>query len=288
MAATETAVKSLKGTAYSVLLNNKGLFSKNDVATLPPLREHLTATLIEHVAHGRQDEAKDILDQFPELLLETGTVTDIGGNHFQGITAFKYALWAMDTHIYTMMLDCLPEGDQGGEIRGDLLAQATTQIEHFDFKPLITALQTYVDNFDGWDSTQREAHWHKVVGLAQQSLPAHVRHEYCNPGRSFYPAPGFTEKVLTRSLWFYHLASSTWLNWDSRLLGLGSDFAIVRARGLRAGMCCACVGAARADLAAITALYEVRTADLTTLMQRLQSPIQKPEDASQAPTRMIS
>jgi hypothetical protein len=302
MAATETTVKSsigvsktLEQMAFSVLLKNKGLFNKNDVATLWPLRQNLTDTLIEHVAHGRQDEAKAILENHPKLLLETGKAIDIAGNPWMG-TAFQYAVWAMDTHMYTMMLDCLPQNEQGEEIRKTLSEQAKEQTEHFDFQPLITALQTYVDNFDAWDWPQREEHWCKVVGLAQQSLPAHVRHEYCNPDHSFHPTPSFTEKVLTRSLKVYNWASSTWLNWDGGLLGLGGDFAITWAASpldgeafhARAAARPAAVATARHDLAAITALCEVRKAGLITLMQRLQSPIQKPEDVSQAPTSMIS
>ncbi|CAM2903370.1 hypothetical protein [Legionella worsleiensis] len=301
MAATETTVKSLidvsktlQEKVFSVLLKNKGFFNKHDVATLRPLKKFLTNTLIEYVAHGRQDEAKAILDQFPELLLERGSANDIAGNLWEG-TAFQYAVWAMDTHMYTMMLDCLPQNEQGVEIRKGLLEQAKAQKEHFNFQPLITALQTYVNNFNVWDESQREEHLCKVVGMAQRDLPAHVRHEYCNPNRSFKPVPSFNEQVFLRSLGLYNWPSSTSVNWDGGLLGLGSYFA--RMAPVMDGVCLTvCAEDAisldgppqQDDLASITALCEVRTKDLIALMQRLQSPIQKPEDVSQAPTSMIS
>ncbi|MGQ3890780.1 hypothetical protein [Legionella sp. CNM-4043-24] len=294
MSATETAVtdvitgenpanKSLQQTVFSVLLNNMGLFNKNDIANLYPLKENLTNTLIEHAAHGRQDEAKAILAKFPELLLETGAAIDIAGYQFTG-TAFQYAVWAMDTHMYTMMLDCLPQNEQGEEIRKGLLEQSEAQKEHFNFQPLIKALQAYVDNFDAWDWPHRYAHWCKVVGGAQRDLPAHVRHEYCHPDRSFSPVPDFTEKVLPRSLMFYNWVTSSWQNWDGGALGMGSDFAIFRSAlpltgGGRGGPCL--------DLAAVTTLCEVRTADLISLGQRLQTPIQKLDDASGAPICVI-
>ncbi|MGQ3892784.1 hypothetical protein [Legionella sp. CNM-4043-24] len=297
MAATETAVtgvitgenpanKSLQQMAFSVLLNNMGLFNKDDVANLYPLKENLTNTLIQHVANGRQDEAKAILARFPELLLETGAAIDIAGYQFTG-TAFEYAVWAMDTHMYTMMLDCLPQNEQGEEIRKGLLEQAEAQKEHFNFQPLITALQTYVDNFNAWDWPQRQEHWCKVVGLTQRDLPAHVRHEYCYPDRSFSPVPNFTEKVLPRSLRFFNWVTDSWDNWDAGAAGLGSNFAILRGRDAGAFLPCggrAAARGARHDLAAVTALCKVRTADLISLTQRLQVPIQKLDDVSEAPT----
>ncbi|HAT9719177.1 TPA: hypothetical protein JBD64_15395 [Legionella pneumophila subsp. pneumophila] len=297
MAATETTVtniitgenpanKSLQQMAFGVLLNNMGLFNNDDVANLYPLKMNLTDTLIEHVAHGRQDEAKAILVKFPELLLETGTAIDIAGNQFTG-TAFQYAVWAMDTYMYTMMLDCLPQNDQGEAIRKGLLEQAKAQKEHFDFQPLITALKTYVDSFDAWDWPQREEHWCKAVGGAQRRLPAHVRHEYCNPDRPFYPVPSFTEKVLTRSLRFYNWGASAWQNWSADVLGLGSDFAILSAAARSKALSECYRRPAGFDLAAITALCKVRLADVTSLKQRLQIPIQKPDNVQDAAGPMI-
>ena len=71
----------------------------------------------------------------------------------------------------------------------------------FDFHSLITALDTYVTNYDGWNLHQREAAWLKV-GQAQRDVPAHIAHEYCNPDRSFYPLPAFDEDNLPRTLTF--------------------------------------------------------------------------------------
>ncbi|CAM3040968.1 hypothetical protein [Legionella worsleiensis] len=238
--------------------------------------------LFEHVGHGRQNEAEVIIRKNIELLKYRpfSSFQDITGVSFSG-TAFQYALWAMDTHMYTMMIDCLPQTEQGEEIRKDLLKQAEEQKEHFDFQPLIKALKIYVFCFNGWNWEQRKAHWSKVIGGVQQNLPAHVRHEYCHPTRSFYPVPSFTDKILTRSLNFYNLQNELLMKWDAGISGLGSDFAIGGRRLPSESGGLASPGGDRAtavnDLAGITALCAVRTTDLVLLKQRLQLPIQQPD-----------
>ncbi|WP_133141129.1 hypothetical protein [Legionella quateirensis] len=280
------ATRTVQQMALSVLLKNS-LFSNDDVVNFAAIKENLTKTLLDHVAYGLQDEAKAILVKYPEILLEIESVIDIGDEPFKG-TAFQYAVWALDTHMYTMMLDCLPQNEQGEFIRKKLLKQFEAQTEHFDFKPLITALDTYVDNYDTWDAKQREEHWCKVVGGAQQKLPAHVRHEYCNPDRSFYPVPDFTEKVLTRSLRIFHWDSGNWMEWGRGLVGLGVDFAIALFQSSSPlSLSRPIQDITLADAAAMRALCQVRTADLDALRERLQRPIQKLDDVQGIADSMV-
>jgi hypothetical protein len=74
---------------------------------------------------------------------------------------------------------------------------------NFDFHSLITALNTYVTNFNSqtWNDHQQHEAWMKV-GKAQRDVPVHVAHEYCRLDRSFSPLPSFTEKALPRVLTF--------------------------------------------------------------------------------------
>jgi hypothetical protein len=101
----------------------------------------------------------------------------------------------------------------------------------FDFDSLITALDTYVTNYDKWDYHQREEAWMKV-GKAQRDVPAHVAHEYCRPDRSFDPLPSFTEEALPRVLTFYNYVTNikSWFPLSSSSSGLGFDFALTRGR----------------------------------------------------------
>ncbi|MGQ3890578.1 hypothetical protein [Legionella sp. CNM-4043-24] len=238
----------------------------------------LPLSLLDHVGYGRQYEAETILKRYPDLLLSQASkpVIDITGKIISG-TAFQYAMWAMDTHMCTMMLNCLPQNEQGEEIRKRLLEQAEAQIEHFSFQPLISALQTYVDNFDAWDAPQREAHWCEVVGLVKRDLPAHVRQVYCHLDSSFSQVPSCTRGTWPRALGFYNPTNALWEDWDA---GLGRSWKCTGWE--RPGV--ERLGWVRADLAAINALCAARTADLNRLRQRLQDPIHKLDDVSEAPT----
>lgn len=74
-----------------------------------------------------------------------------------------------------MMLDCLPQNEEGDMIRLDLVCQykelmakgVVYQLKgvkhenerHFSFQPLFTALRTDVDRHDGWTESERKLHW---------------------------------------------------------------------------------------------------------------------------------
>ena len=151
----------------------------------------------------------------------------------------------------------------------------------FDFHSLITALDTYVTNFDKWDYHQREEAWMKV-GKAQRDVPVHVAHEYCRPDRAFDPLPSFTEEALPRVLTFYNYVTNikSWFPL-SPSSGLGFDFALTRGHdGTRSlpgrGAHWEAGGGlrlmARLDLVAVHHLDEVRIADLTQSRENLSRP----------------
>jgi hypothetical protein len=43
---------------------------------------------------------------------KAGRVTDLSGREFQSITAFQYALWALDWHMWAMIQKYLPVEQQ--------------------------------------------------------------------------------------------------------------------------------------------------------------------------------
>ena len=55
--------------------------------------------LLQSVAEGEQDKAEEFIQKNKNLLLYPGTVKDLSGREFKQITAFQYALWALDWHI---------------------------------------------------------------------------------------------------------------------------------------------------------------------------------------------
>jgi len=150
-------------------------------------------------------------------------------------------------------------------------ANAITNKLAFDFKSLITALDTYVTNYDRWTYHEQDAAW-LDVGKAQREVPVHIANEYCRADRSFDPCPEFNEPALPRARSFHNFitgSSGAWFPLASPSSGLGFDFGVFRARrcGAGGGVVWSVVpGGGRpleVDLAAVCRLDEVRTADLT-------------------------
>jgi hypothetical protein len=212
----------------------------------PALDTMAITKLLEYVVHGEQDEAEKMITSYPELLTMRGTVTDYSGRTFENITPFEYTLWALDKHMWEMMLKALSDNKKGSEIKLNLLQQYQDHISnqgvhytsdgkahtelHYDFA-LRDKLQEYVDKFDGWTGSKRNNYWCTKIGGAQRMVPCHVANEYCHPFRSFDPPLQFKEETLPRNLVFYNCLSDTNESWfPLEASGLGSSFGILRGR----------------------------------------------------------
>ncbi len=253
----------------------------------------IVAKLASCAAWGDEDKVKQLLNISPGhlgYLAARTTIKDPSGRVFPNISAFQYAIWAMDWHMWMMMLDSLQEVANAKSrykaaeaIRVELLAQydeASRGLnytlngvdilgeQHFDFQPLMEVLETYVEQFDNWDRGQQEQYWCQVIGGAQLNVPSHVAQEYCRGDRSFYPEPSFKEASLPRAFNYYHGVTSSSKPWWPRGVAvnkLGVDLAIFRSSD--PAHCVLWVGigskygfqvGARVDLAAVAALCKVR------------------------------
>lgn len=256
------------------------------------------ARLLLFVARGEQDEACAMLEQYPELLLKPGNVTDYSGRTFKNITAYEYAYWAKDTHMCRMLETHMVNATKAVMLKridameGDGLTYeqhgvVITHSKHFDFTPLITALRRYVDGYDNWSATRNfaamKAAWMEV-GIAQRDMPVHVVNEYCRPDRSFYPRPAFNEANLPRVVKFYNCMANAAQHLFPLVIsdtaGLGVDFALTHVRGVcwpgvagsvrgPDGLLAQGGRAAGFDLAAVSHLDEMRTVDLTRSRENL-------------------
>jgi len=266
----------------------------------------LVNTLLLYVAKGKQDEAEKGLTKRPELLLETGSVTDYSGRIFKSITAYEYAYWAKDRHMCRML-----EAHMNDVTKADMLERVHVIEEdgltyeqdghkfknsrHFDMTPLQTALQRYIDAYDAYDKsdvagTAVQAAW-RQLGLAQRDLPVHVINEYCRPDRPFNPLPEFNEDRLPRGTEYFDYSTHTNLNFFSFVLsdssGLGINWALIRneRRSSAYGPCfvegfgprplprlMSSAQDAEADLAAVSHLDVVRTNDLKLSLENLAEP----------------
>lgn len=209
-------------------------------------------------------------DEFRQLQTMVGQ----GSSKIQQATTDNYKNISFTATEYEALKKTLDQHRPKGIFSFFFSSPATALGEklQFDFHSLITALDSYVTNFDKWNDHQQEEAWMKV-GQAQRDVPAHVAHEYCRPDRSFDPLPSFTEEALPRILTFYNYVTNinSWFPLTSSSSGLGFDFALIRGSRHYAG-----VGAGGGrfvvDLAAVRHLDEVRIADLTQSRENLSRP----------------
>ncbi|WP_051555227.1 hypothetical protein [Legionella fairfieldensis] len=266
---------------------------------------------LQRVCYGEQDKVEALFtkvyqgneEKIQEALRYRGRFTDYSGRTFY-CSAYEYAYWAKDTHMCRMLESHMDEETKAamaaridemeridettGQPVGLVYSQGGQEHRsaHFDFTPLKEAYQRYVDGHDTWYAASNwkamDAAW-LDVGKAQRNVPAHVAQEYCRKDRSFDPKPEFNEATLPRVLTFYNWTigrDDSWFPLTSSNSGLGFNFALVR--GWRVGASQAEVrdpaGRRRGtrtphhDLAAITRLDEVRTADLTRSREHLNPP----------------
>ncbi|WP_115708860.1 hypothetical protein [Legionella sainthelensi] len=269
------------------------------IDTVQPIFQ--SSRFLHYVAQGKQDEAQSLLSEIPSntqaLLRMPSLFTDYSGRTFN-CTAYEYAYWAKDSHMCRMLERYMDEDTKTqllaridemecidavtGEKIGLVYQQYGTihRSAHFDFKPLKEALHHYVEGYLGWvdGSEAMKTAWIKI-GKAQRDVPAHVAQEYCRYDRSFEPLPSFKEDELPRTLTFLNSSTrfnDSWFPLESTDLGLGFDFAIVRAfaNAAKSGTCRPLLDGVKrslpVELAAIIHLDEVRTRELTQLRDLLK------------------
>ncbi|HCU5990639.1 TPA: F-box protein [Legionella pneumophila] len=266
--------------------------SKGHRAYFVPILEErkVLQKFLHHVVRGEHDAWKEMLKKEIHLMYKKDQVTDRSGRTFSFISAFEYALWALDKHTWTMMLDCLPKTEEGKKVLEELIAQydkvnmkgvtyrlngKTTTEKHFDFNnTIIKELRTQVDsiNADGekdWGAIDKQ--WREGVGGAQKRLPMHIVDEYCS-NEPFYPVPKFTSQPKS-SKQFYNWTTNKDEDWFSVDSKLGSEVAIYKgalAHGAAARRRLRMWWFAGRDLDAMTALCEARTLDLINLKSQLE------------------
>ncbi|MEI6529718.1 MAG: ankyrin repeat domain-containing protein [Candidatus Falkowbacteria bacterium] len=189
---------------------------------------------LKHVGLGEQDEAESMLKINRDFALVPGAFTDCAGKEFKQATAFQYAIWALDYHMWNMLLKYMPTeavieqltkvNNEGIEaiISGASIYEKTRYIS---WQNLIDALQNYIDNWHLWSEDERKTNWYQRVGEAQLTLPAHVINEYSRTDRSFSPCPTFNETHLPRigrDLWKTIKVKG---DWTGRNYCLGQSFA---------------------------------------------------------------
>ncbi len=151
---------------------------------------------LDLVGGGKQEEVKAMLKLNPGLVLAYGKMTDSASRQFKRITAFQYALWALDAHMWEMLLQYFKEEHMrlAYEQLVGLDRHGTEHGKEINWAPLIRALKTYNDNYEKWNYEQRKQQM-TLIKQEQDNLAEHVVNEYCRLDRPFDPTPRFDDGV---------------------------------------------------------------------------------------------
>jgi hypothetical protein len=249
--------------------------------SLKPGDQKVLRQLLQYVAEGEQYQAEALIQTDKNLLLHSGMVKDLSGREFKPITAFQYALWAMDWHMWTMIQKYLPQEAQAKQLRELETKETPPHEKSFSLKGLINALQMYVDNAERiWKYDQRAVdHWSKIVGGEQKLLPAHIVNEYCRGDRPFEPCPQEWESELPRTREIPEIWDNTqskyikgsWFMSCSSKDALGVSYAFLRYNRCGEVYEAVWVREVGADLKALQSLWETRTKQLELLKYKLLS-----------------
>ncbi|AUH73271.1 F-box protein [Legionella sainthelensi] len=186
----------------------------------PMIHVRKLSYFLQSVVRSDHEMVETMLQKDISLIFNRGKVTDCSGRIFDKISAFEYAIWALDKHMWTIMIACIPCNEEGRKVFEHLITQytkvetdgityrlneKTIAEKHFDFEnTLIKELQTQVGLVTAlgdinWDAAKNQ--WREGVGGAQKLVPMHVVYEYCSD-QNFYDVPEFScpGVVATRDL----------------------------------------------------------------------------------------
>lgn len=237
------------------------------------------------VACGEQQKAEQTLKIARRLATMSGDLTDLANREFKNITAFQYAVWALDYHMWTMIRNYLTDDQVREQLVGlnsaEWIAANGIHGKQVSWQNLIDALETYVKSCVSWNREQCRGHWISTVGNAQLKLPAHVIQEYMSENKMFDCNPPFDRRNLIRtaigSQWVepvagYKLGISgaySGCGWNCFHTGPGT-----REDWLRVG------SAAKENLTAVRSLFEIRSgqrAELERIAQVAKMPVPRPK-----------
>src|SRR3990167_4820234 len=72
--------------------------------------------LLWHIVRGEPEDAEKILRQYPAVFFYHGTVSYCGRT-FLDISPFQLATWSLNMPMWIMMLNCIPQNEQGDMIK---------------------------------------------------------------------------------------------------------------------------------------------------------------------------
>lgn len=135
-----------------------------------------TPSLLQHVVRGEYQLAWNLMESNPEVVYHKGEVTDLSKRTFEKITAFQYAVWALDWRMWEIMLMFLPKED--ARLQYNELQEGGV---HADWQLLISAYNALIKSPNNGSVAQ--------VAKAQRALPVHAMREYARKQTPLPPMP---------------------------------------------------------------------------------------------------
>jgi hypothetical protein len=205
-------------------------------------RSALLPVLLRYISENKQDEAKSMMDSNSELLLMSGSVTDLSGRSFHKITPFQYALWLMRWQMWEMMRPHLGDEEAHRQFQ-ELETYSTDHGRCFKFLGIKRALITLNDPLSLWGKDERVAREEKnryfveTFGREQLFLPVWVIQRICQKGIAFNfdrisdflnEKPSPTPPTMAFKYPYSSDKSDEWFVKDESGNKLGRIFAIIR------------------------------------------------------------
>jgi hypothetical protein len=188
--------------------------------------------LLKWVAEGHLVEVEKLLLKNSNLVYVTETVTDRSNRTFTGITAFQYALWALDIEMCELILKYLDKVHAANQINAleEDPNRYSSHGSYYDMTLLINKTEAYLRNRQFLVPNKRPEFWTKEVGTVQRLCPAWLIYAWIEERPQSekqsiaWATQDFVNKKVTRQ---YEKNRLDWWFLDGG--GVGSTWAAVRA-----------------------------------------------------------
>lgn len=193
---------------------------------LDNIKAEKVGELFKYVAIGDVTKAESLLKHFPLLTLASGQLMDPSHREFNHITAFQYALWALDLDMCEMLAKYLPPTALKQQLETHEAKTDHAHGKYYRFETLKTALAEYINNVDELSAGECINFWCKRVGMTQKNIPAWLAKKYCQKDNSFLQDP----YTLSNPFRFYNSMTGSNASWYPLELsgGLGDTLAVLR------------------------------------------------------------
>lgn len=153
-------------------------FDSLDSATLAERELKDAQQLSQYVADGDQENAEKLAQTYPSLLTVKTGIIDLSKRTFVDITPFQYAFWALDWHMWKMLIKYMSKEEVIKQCE-EINAKGTAHGAHANWQPVIDAYENYFNLLKQRLWEEARLAWLKI-GEAQLSFPVHIVNQFCH------------------------------------------------------------------------------------------------------------